>query len=181
VKAFDALDARAITGRERDVARVPRRPGGAAQLDLGVRAGRERIARDGDLADQRIVGARHQRPAASGQRARSAGTRTRRAPPREGRPPAPTAAARCRPRKAATPRKTRKKSVGTTKSSAASSTAPTTIHPRAGAGRPIDEDRGVRFEDGRLQLGLTEDEIENARERLENLLADVEQSRFPLF
>jgi hypothetical protein len=30
-------------------------------------------------------------------------------------------------------------------------------------------------------LGLTEDEIENVRERLENLLADVEQSRFPLF
>ena len=52
---------------------------------------------------------------------------------------------------------------------------------RAGAGRPIDEDRGVRFEDGRLQLGLTEDEIENVRERLENLLADVDQHRFPLF
>jgi hypothetical protein len=30
-------------------------------------------------------------------------------------------------------------------------------------------------------LGLTEDEIENVRERLENLLADVEQYRFPLF
>jgi hypothetical protein len=52
---------------------------------------------------------------------------------------------------------------------------------RAAAGQPIADDRGVRFEDGRLQLGLTADEIENVRNRLKALLDEVDQRRIPLF
>jgi hypothetical protein len=46
---------------------------------------------------------------------------------------------------------------------------------------PIDPERGTRRRDGVLQLGLTEDEIEDVGERLEELLDDVEDGEPPLF
>jgi hypothetical protein len=48
-------------------------------------------------------------------------------------------------------------------------------------GPPIDPKRGVRFRDGVLQLGLTDDEIEHVWKRVEQLLADVDTGRIPLF
>ena len=46
---------------------------------------------------------------------------------------------------------------------------------------PLDPRRGARRRDGELQLGLTEDEIEELGERLEELLEDVEEKEIPLF
>ncbi|MDJ0867555.1 MAG: hypothetical protein QNK03_15715 [Myxococcota bacterium] len=48
-------------------------------------------------------------------------------------------------------------------------------------GPNLDDDDGVRFEDGVLQLGLTDDEIEDVWERLEDLLEDVDDGDVPVF
>jgi hypothetical protein len=46
---------------------------------------------------------------------------------------------------------------------------------------PIDPERGVRFEDGVLQLGLTKGEIDGVWERIQKLLARVADGELPLF
>jgi hypothetical protein len=46
---------------------------------------------------------------------------------------------------------------------------------------PIDPDEGASFRDGVVQLGLTEDEIQDVWERIEELLEDVEDGDIPLF
>jgi len=46
---------------------------------------------------------------------------------------------------------------------------------------PIDPDEGVSVQDGVVQLGLTEDEIEDIWERIEELLEDVDDGDIPLF
>ncbi len=48
-------------------------------------------------------------------------------------------------------------------------------------GPNIDKDRGVRYEDGRLQFGLTEDEIEEVWERIEDLIEDVDEGDIEVF
>jgi hypothetical protein len=46
---------------------------------------------------------------------------------------------------------------------------------------PIDPKRGVRFQDGVLQLGLTEDEIDHVWSRAQKLLAEIDEKDIPLF
>jgi hypothetical protein len=46
---------------------------------------------------------------------------------------------------------------------------------------PIDPEEGASYRDGVVQLGLTEDEIEDVWERIEELLEDVEDGEIPLF
>jgi len=48
-------------------------------------------------------------------------------------------------------------------------------------GAPIDPRRGSRFQDGVLQLGLTEDEIDHVWARAQKLLAEVDAGGIPLF
>ena len=48
-------------------------------------------------------------------------------------------------------------------------------------GPNIESDKGIRYEDGRLQFGLTEDEIENVWERIEDLLEMVDEGDIPVF
>ncbi len=48
-------------------------------------------------------------------------------------------------------------------------------------GPNLDEEEGVRFEDGRLQFGLTDDEIENAWERIEDLIEEVDDGDVAVF
>ena len=48
-------------------------------------------------------------------------------------------------------------------------------------GAPIDEDEGVSVEGTTLQLGLTEDEIEDVWERIEDLLEDIDDGTIGLF
>jgi hypothetical protein len=49
------------------------------------------------------------------------------------------------------------------------------------AGAPIAPDRGVAFEAGTLQLGLTQQEIGHVLERVRSLLREVDERRIPLF
>jgi hypothetical protein len=46
---------------------------------------------------------------------------------------------------------------------------------------PLDPDRGSRFRDGVLQLGLTQHETEALWRRVESLLAVVREERIPVF
>ena len=48
-------------------------------------------------------------------------------------------------------------------------------------GTNLEEDEGVRIEGKVLQLGLTEDEIENVWERIEHLIEDVDDGKIPVF
>ena len=48
-------------------------------------------------------------------------------------------------------------------------------------GPNIDEDDGIRYENGRLQFGLTEDEIEDTWERIEDLIEDVDEGEIAVF
>jgi len=48
-------------------------------------------------------------------------------------------------------------------------------------GPPIDPDRGTRYRDGVLQLGLTDAEIESLWKRLQDLLRLVDEKQIPLF
>lgn len=48
-------------------------------------------------------------------------------------------------------------------------------------GPNLDPDRGVRYQDGRLQFGLTRDEIEDVWERIEDLLEDVDEGEIAVF
>lgn len=45
------------------------------------------------------------------------------------------------------------------------------------AGGNLDDDKGVRRKDGRVQFGLTEDEIEDLEDRIESLIKDVDKGR----
>jgi hypothetical protein len=55
------------------------------------------------------------------------------------------------------------------------------IFRRAAPGPNLDEDEGVRYVDGVLQLGLTSDEIEDVWERLEDLIEDVDEGDVAVF
>jgi hypothetical protein len=46
---------------------------------------------------------------------------------------------------------------------------------------PIDPEEGVSVRDGVVQLGLTEDEVEDIWERIEDLLEDVDDGEISLF
>ena len=48
-------------------------------------------------------------------------------------------------------------------------------------GETLDDDEGVRWSDGVLQLGLTEDEIEDVWERIEDLLEEIDEGRIATF
>ena len=48
-------------------------------------------------------------------------------------------------------------------------------------GPPIDPEEGTSFEDGVIQFGLTDDEVEDVWERIEDLLEDVDKGNVPLF
>lgn len=48
-------------------------------------------------------------------------------------------------------------------------------------GLPLDEENGARLGPGRVQLGLTADEVAGVAERLEHLLARVDTGEIPLF
>ena len=48
-------------------------------------------------------------------------------------------------------------------------------------GENLDEDDGIRIEGDILQLGLTEDEIEDVWERIEDLIEDVDDGDVPVF
>jgi hypothetical protein len=48
-------------------------------------------------------------------------------------------------------------------------------------GEPIDEDHGVSVRGTTLQLGLTEDEIEDVWERIEELLEDIDDGKIGIF
>ncbi len=48
-------------------------------------------------------------------------------------------------------------------------------------GDPIDEDEGVNVRGTTLQLGLTEDEIEDVWERIEDLLEDIDDGKIGIF
>ena len=52
---------------------------------------------------------------------------------------------------------------------------------RAAPGAPIDIEEGVRFEGGVVQLGLSDDEIEDLWERLEDFLEEVDDGELTLF
>jgi hypothetical protein len=49
------------------------------------------------------------------------------------------------------------------------------------AGMNLDDDRGVRIEGRILQLGLTEDEIEDVWDRIQDLIEDVDEGDVPTF
>jgi len=51
----------------------------------------------------------------------------------------------------------------------------------AAAGANLDPGKGVRAQDGMVQLGLTEREIRDVEARLRSLLADVDQGKIKLF
>ena len=48
-------------------------------------------------------------------------------------------------------------------------------------GEPIDEEDGVSVHETTIQLGLTDDEIEDVWERIEDLLEDVDDGKIPVF
>ena len=48
-------------------------------------------------------------------------------------------------------------------------------------GPNLDEGEGVRYRDGVLQLGLTDDEIEDVWERIEDLIEDVDEDDIAVF
>jgi hypothetical protein len=48
-------------------------------------------------------------------------------------------------------------------------------------GENLDPGRGVRIEGKQLQFGLTDDEIEDVWERIEDLIEDVEDGKLPVF
>jgi hypothetical protein len=48
-------------------------------------------------------------------------------------------------------------------------------------GPNLNDDRGVRYEKGTLQFGLTENEIEDVWERIEDLIEDVDDDDIPVF
>ncbi len=48
-------------------------------------------------------------------------------------------------------------------------------------GPNLEDDEGVRYEDGVLQFGLTEDEIEDIAERIEDLIEDVDEGDVAVF
>ena len=48
-------------------------------------------------------------------------------------------------------------------------------------GEAIDDDEGASLEGTTLQFGLTEDEIEDVWERIEDLIEDVDDGKIPVF
>ena len=48
-------------------------------------------------------------------------------------------------------------------------------------GRNLDPDKGARLKDGVVQFGLTEEEIDDLGERIEDLLEDVDEDDVALF
>ena len=49
------------------------------------------------------------------------------------------------------------------------------------SGDPIDEEEGVNVRGTTVQLGLTDDEIEDVWERLEDLLEDIDKGKIGVF